>query len=144
MRALQEKKRILEALSAKTALIVQRSSPQRVQEIEEHLHSVVKITAEINWPVLTDQDKSVDQFIRNFELTIGCANEGKGMKRSDALLVLGQCLRGSRLQVYHQILTREMMTRTVPRDPEEEYQEILGRLREFAEGQFERQSKVTN
>ena len=65
------------------------------------------------------------------------------MRRSDALLVLGQCLRGSRLQVYHQILTREMMTRTVPRDPEEVYQEILGRLREFAEGQFERQSRVT-
>ena len=36
-----------------------------------------------------------------------------------------------------------MTTRTVPRDPEEVYQEILGRLREFAEGQIERQCRIT-
>ena len=139
---LAEKKRRVAVLDAKMALLSQRSCPQRVQELEAGLRSVTKIVAEVSWPILAEGDKSVDRFIRNFEMTIGFANEGRGMKRSEAIIVLGNCLRGSRLDVYHQILMKEMETRTVPRDPEEVYQEILGRLREFAEGQFERQTRV--
>ena len=72
----------------------------------------------------------------------GLANDGRGMKVADMLLTLGQCLKGSKLLIYQNILRTARRTGEVDSDPQKVYDEIIHRLEEFRESLLERQRRV--
>jgi len=130
-------------MTAQTALLLQGS---RARDAEgsgpTEVQSVIQVTCPIEWPILRDGDCQIDRFISKFEAVIGLANDGKGMRQQDAILALGACLEGSRRDTYDYVVERARRSGQYEGNPVAVYQELLERLRAFAEGPFERQRRV--
>ena len=138
---------LLKNMDVQTAALLQLlSAPsQRASRPDNGgVRSVLQVKPQISWPVLDDKDNDVDDFIDEFESTVGLANDGLGMADREKLRVLANCLRQSRKQVYKVVTKAARRAGTLESDPGAVYDQVIERLREFREGEIEKQTRVTN
>ena len=75
-------------------------------EREPKGRSTIKVEPKVNFPTLGDQDtsgKAVEEFYEKFEDIIGIMNDGRGMSNKETMMVLKNCLSGSKKVVYENI-----------------------------------------
>ena len=138
---------LMKNMDVQTAALLQLLSAQQQRPARadaDGVRSVLQVKPQISWPVLDDKDNDVDDFIDEFESTVGLANDGLGMADREKLRVLANCLRQSRKQVYKVVTKAARRAGTLESDPGAVYDQVIERLREFREGEIEKQTRVTN
>jgi hypothetical protein len=85
---------------------------------KEKRSGVIRVTPNIRWPILGDNDGDIDGFMDEFRSMTGLANDGRGMKTTEMLLTLGGCLRGSKQLISGNILKIARRTKQDQSEPQ--------------------------
>ena len=131
-------------MDVQTAALLQHLTPQQQQQSRSDtagVRSVLQVKPQISSLVLDDKDNDVDEFIDELGSTIGLANDGLGMADREKLRVLANCLRQSRKQVFKVVTQAARRAGTLESDPGAVYDQVIERLREFREGEIEKQTR---
>ena len=120
----------------------QHPRPDRVDKDEESRKGVIRINPNVRWPKLADNDTDIDSFMDEFNAVTQLANDGRGMKVADKLLTLGQCLQGSKLLIYQNLVKNARRNMEIQTNPQKVYDEIVRRMEEFRESLLERQRRI--
>ena len=113
---------------------------------EKPARSTIKVEPKVNFPTLGDQDtsgKAVEEFYEKFEDIISIMNDGRGMSNKEMMMVLKNCLSGSKKVVYENICKK---VKAEVGDDENGnhimYENIKKRLTRFKESALEKQLRV--
>ena len=139
-----EMQAMMQAMMAQSAALAELMSKSGKAEPRVHadLRSTIQVKPTIRWPTLDDGDYKIDDFLKEFEATVGMANDAKGMLPSERLVCLGSCLRQSRHLVYKGVMKTARRNGKLVSDPAAVFDEVVARLLEFKEGIIERQTRV--
>ena len=102
---------------------------------------MIRVNPTLRWPFLEDGDVDIDAFFIEFKSMTGLANDGQGMRAHEKLLTLGLCLRGSKHQIYEQILKVARRSGKEISSPQVVYEEVVDRMNEFRESTIEQQRR---
>ena len=131
---LQVQQKMLEALER-----LSEKSAERTRR------GLIKVEPKVKWPHLGDTGpggREVEKFYEDFEDLVGLANDGAGMNDLETWVTLKNCVSGSRLIIYENLVKHYRAKGEMNKEPKELYQELKARLLRFMETSTERQMKA--
>ena len=131
---------VLDKQTELLAEVIKRNNAPRLQ-------STIKVEPRVQWPKLTDDTgggREVEEFYEKFEGIVMLANNGQGMPDKEMLIALKQCISGSRLLIYDNVMKQMKPRLEEEGGHAEAYKTIKARFFKFLETGVERQLRVRN